>query len=69
MLLSSRLSDNMWGKFVLFACFVLNKVPYRKLDKTPYELWKEYAPIISYLRIWGCLAKVPFPALKKSTVE
>ncbi|TYK08238.1 ty1-copia retrotransposon protein [Cucumis melo var. makuwa] len=68
MLLSSGLSDNMWGEAVLSACFVLNRIPHKRLDKTPYELWKGHAPNLSYLKVWGCLAKVPFPALKKSTV-
>ncbi|KAL0546602.1 hypothetical protein IC582_016514 [Cucumis melo] len=68
MLLSSDLSDNMWGEVVLSACFVLNRILYKRLDKTPYELWKGHAPNLSYLKVWGCLAKVPFPALKKSTV-
>ncbi|TYK30643.1 ty1-copia retrotransposon protein [Cucumis melo var. makuwa] len=58
----------MWGEAVLSACFVLNRIPHKRLDKTPYELWKGYAPNLSYLKVWGCLAKVPFPALKKSTV-
>ncbi|KAA0049713.1 ty1-copia retrotransposon protein [Cucumis melo var. makuwa] len=65
MLLSSGLSDNMWGEAVLFACFVLNRVPHKRLDKTPYELWKGHAPNLSYFKVWGCLAKVPFPTLKK----
>ncbi|KAA0038241.1 ty1-copia retrotransposon protein [Cucumis melo var. makuwa] len=56
------------GEAVLSVCFVLNKIPHKRLDKTPYELWKGYAPNLSYLKVWGCLAKVPFPALKKSTV-
>ena len=68
MLLSSGLSDNMWGEAVLSVCFVLNRVPHRKLDKTSYELWKGYGPNLNYLKVWGCLAKVPFSALKKSTV-
>ena len=68
MLLSSGLSDNMWGEAVLSACFVLNRIPHKRLDKTPYELWKGHAPNLSYLKVWGCLAKVPFSALKKSTV-
>ena len=38
MLLGSGLSDNMWEEAVLSACFVHNRVPYRKLDKTPYKL-------------------------------
>ena len=62
MLLSSNLSNNMWGEVVLFACFVLNRVLHKILEKT------SYAPNLSYLKIWGCLAKVSFPALKKPTV-
>ncbi|KAA0053505.1 ty1-copia retrotransposon protein [Cucumis melo var. makuwa] len=68
MLLSSGLSDNMWREAVLSACFILNRIPHKRLDKTPYELWKGHAPNLSYLKVWGCLAKVPFPALKKTTV-
>ncbi|TYK06658.1 ty1-copia retrotransposon protein [Cucumis melo var. makuwa] len=68
MLLSFSLSDNMWGEAVLSACFFLNRIPHKRLDKTPYELWKGHAPNLSYLKVWGCLAKVPFPALKKSTI-
>ncbi|KAL0413818.1 UNVERIFIED_CONTAM: Retrovirus-related Pol polyprotein from transposon TNT 1-94 [Sesamum radiatum] len=40
MLLSSGLPENMWGEAVLSACYVLNRVPHKKLDKTPHELWK-----------------------------
>ncbi|KAA0036921.1 ty1-copia retrotransposon protein [Cucumis melo var. makuwa] len=68
MLLSSGLSDNMWGEAVLSACFILNRIPHKRLDKTPYELWKGHAPNLSYLKVWGSLAKVPLPALKKTTV-
>ena len=38
MLLRSSLSYNMWGEVVLYACYILNKVPHKKLDKTSYEL-------------------------------
>lgn len=38
MLLSSSLSNNMWGEAVLYACYILNRVPHKKLDKTSYEL-------------------------------
>ena len=35
-------------------------IPYKKTSKTPYELWKGYAPNIVYLKVQGCLAKVLF---------
>ncbi len=68
MLISSGLSDSMWGEAVLSANHVLNRVPHKKLDKTPHELWKGYAPNLSYLKVWGCLAKVAFPSFKRPTV-
>jgi len=51
MLISSRLSDNMWDEAVLTACFILNRVSHKKLDQTPYELWKGYVPNLSYLKV------------------
>ncbi|KAK9028621.1 hypothetical protein V6N11_025774 [Hibiscus sabdariffa] len=47
---------------------ILNRVPHKKLDHTPYELWKVYAPNLLYLKVWGCLAKVGLPDLKKFTI-
>ncbi|KAL0303170.1 UNVERIFIED_CONTAM: Retrovirus-related Pol polyprotein from transposon TNT 1-94 [Sesamum radiatum] len=68
MLLSSGMPDNMWGEAVLSACYVLNRVPHKKLDKTPYELWKGFTLNLSYLKVWGCLAKVAYPDFRKSNI-
>ena len=38
MLLSFGLSQNMWGEAILSANYLLNKVPRKKVNKTPYEL-------------------------------
>ena len=65
MLLSSGLPNNMWGEAVLSANYVLNKIPRKKLDKSPYELWHGRVPSYKYLKVWGCLAKVAIPAPKK----
>ncbi|GKD99243.1 retrotransposon protein, putative, ty1-copia subclass [Tanacetum coccineum] len=35
------------------AARILNMVPTKKVDKTPYELWYGKCPNLSYLRIWG----------------
>ena len=40
MLISSRLPQNLWGEALLLANYILNKLPHKKLDKTPYTLWK-----------------------------
>ncbi|XP_074302791.1 uncharacterized protein LOC141634910 [Silene latifolia] len=61
-------NDDMWGEAVLSTCHILNRVPHNKLDKTPYEMWKGYAPNLSYLKVWGCLAKVGLPSFKRPTI-
>ncbi|WJZ99453.1 hypothetical protein VitviT2T_017897 [Vitis vinifera] len=65
MLISSSLPQNMWGEAILTANYLLNKVPKKKAEKTPYELWKGRKPSYTYLRMWGCLAKVAVPPPKK----
>jgi len=62
--ISSGLPDNMWGEAVLTTCFILNRIPFKKLDQTPYELWKGYVPNLRYLKVWGCLAKVALSSFK-----
>ena len=65
MLISSGLPQNMWGEAILTANHLLNKVPKKKADKTPYELWKGRKSSYKYLRMWGCLAKVAVPPPKR----
>nr|GEV59677.1 retrotransposon protein, putative, Ty1-copia subclass [Tanacetum cinerariifolium] len=36
------------------ATCILNMVPAKKVDKTPYELWYGKVPNLSYLMVWGC---------------
>ena len=65
MLINSGLPQNMWGEAILSANYLLNKVPKKKADKTPYELCKGIKLSYKYLRVWGCLAKVTVPPPKK----
>ena len=51
MLISSGLPQNMWGKVILSASYLLNKVPKKKAEKTPYELWKGIKSSYKYLRV------------------
>ena len=65
MLISLGLPQNLWGEALLSANYILNRLPHKKLDKTPYELWKGRSLSYKYLKVWGCLAKVMIPILKK----
>ena len=40
------------------ACYVLNKVPSKSMNKLPYEIWTGHKSVLSYLRIWGCPAYI-----------
>ena len=51
MLVSSGTPLNLWGEAILFVCHIQNMIPYKKTSKTPYELWKGYAPNIVYLKV------------------
>ena len=39
MLNSLELPHNLWGEGLLTSNLILNKIPHRKTDKSPYEVW------------------------------
>ena len=53
MLVSSGVPLNLWREAILSACHIQNRKPYKKIGKTPYKLWKGYAPNIAYLKSVG----------------
>ena len=65
MLVSFGLPQNMWGEIILSANYLLNKIPKKKVENTPYELWRGRQPSYKHLRVWGCLAKVAVSPPKK----
>jgi hypothetical protein len=40
--------------------FTLNRVPTKSVEGTPYEIWIEKRPRLSFLRFWGCEAYVKY---------
>ncbi|GJY05503.1 retrotransposon protein, putative, ty1-copia subclass, partial [Tanacetum coccineum] len=54
----TTLSLSFWKYDQEFATRILNMVPTKKVDKTPYELWYGKVPNLSYLKVWGCEALV-----------
>jgi hypothetical protein len=54
----------MMGAALLTSCHVLNRVRMKSKEKTPYEEWIGRKYSLSYLRTWGCLAKVNVPINK-----
>ncbi|GJS49757.1 zinc finger, CCHC-type containing protein [Tanacetum coccineum] len=49
---------SFWDYALESAARILNMVPTKKVDKTPYELWYGKVHNLSYLKVWGCEALV-----------
>jgi hypothetical protein len=49
MLDTTGLSKAWWGETLLTLCHVLNRVPTKNKEKTPYEEWEGRKPSLSYL--------------------
>jgi hypothetical protein len=46
-----------WGEAVVTAVYFLNRSPTKALiDRTLCEAWHGYKPVVSHLRVFGCLA-------------
>ncbi|GJW91645.1 retrovirus-related pol polyprotein from transposon TNT 1-94 [Tanacetum coccineum] len=55
MLNGSVLSKHFWTKAVRIACCTQNKsISVKRHDKTPYEIFRERIPDISYFHMFGC---------------
>jgi transposase InsO family protein len=51
MLDTAGLSKEWWGEAILTACHVLNRVPTKNKEKTPFEEWEKKRLTLSYLCI------------------
>ncbi|GKE85591.1 retrovirus-related pol polyprotein from transposon TNT 1-94, partial [Tanacetum coccineum] len=54
----TTLPKSFWGYALESAARILNMVPTKKVDRTPYKIWHGKDPKLSYLRVWGCEALV-----------
>ncbi|KAJ9535999.1 hypothetical protein OSB04_un000841 [Centaurea solstitialis] len=54
MMCRSTLPVSFWGHALETAANILNNVPTKSVEKTPYELWTGKKPKLSFLKIWGC---------------
>nr|GFD28354.1 retrotransposon protein, putative, Ty1-copia subclass [Tanacetum cinerariifolium] len=59
------LPKSFWDYAFETAARILNMVPTKKVNKTPYEILHGQAPKLSYLKVWGCEAFVKKDTLTK----
>nr|GEW59868.1 hypothetical protein [Tanacetum cinerariifolium] len=65
MMSQTTLPKSFWGYALKTAARILNMVPTKKVENTPYEVWHRQAPKLSYLKVWGCEALVKRDTLTK----
>ena len=56
---------SFWGYALETAAFLLNRIPSKAVEKTPYELWTGKRPSLFFLKIWGREAYVKRQASNK----
>nr|GEX84862.1 hypothetical protein [Tanacetum cinerariifolium] len=49
----TTLPKSFWRYTLESVVCILNMVPTKKVERTPYEIWHVKAPKLSYLRVWG----------------
>src|ERR1044072_7979031 len=59
MIQETDMAKHFWAEAVNTACYIQNRISVRPiLNKTPYELWKNKKPNISYFHPFGCICYV-----------
>ena len=58
MMSRTDLPISFWGYALETAAFLLNRIPSKAVEKTPYVLWTGKRLGLSFLKIWGCEAYV-----------
>src|ERR1044072_177118 len=59
MIQETDMAKHFWAEAVNTACYIQNRISIRPiLNKTPYELWKNKKPNISYCHPFGCTCYV-----------
>ena len=41
----------LWGYALKTTCYILNKVPSKSVNKTPYEIWSECKSVLLHFRV------------------
>ncbi|KAJ9547457.1 hypothetical protein OSB04_020000 [Centaurea solstitialis] len=54
MMCRSTLPVSFWRHALEMAAHILNRVPTKSVEKTPYEIWTGKKTKFSFLKIWGC---------------
>ena len=58
MLSKSTVPISLWMYALKTTMYLLNRVPSKAVQKTPFELWTGRKPSLRHMHVWGCQAEV-----------
>lgn len=54
-----NISQRFWAEAISTACYIVNCVYVKPgTQTTPYEIWKEETPNLSYFHVFGCVCYI-----------
>ncbi|GKE07182.1 retrotransposon protein, putative, ty1-copia subclass [Tanacetum coccineum] len=65
MMSQTTILKSFWDYDLKTAARILNMVPNKKVEKTPYDVWHGQAPKLFDLKVWGCEALIKRDTLTK----
>lgn len=66
MMQGAKMQPSFWAEAIIYASYIRNRCPTRVLSHTtPYEIWTNNKPDISFLRVFGCCAYVHVPDARR----
>lgn len=70
MLKGKSLPNKFWLDALMCANYILNRAPTKALKTiTPYEAWIGRKPVVSHMRVFGCLAYAQIPSQLQHKLE
>lgn len=70
LLFQGKLPSQFWAEAVNTSVYLLNRLPIRAVkDKTPYEAWHRVKPVVTHLKVFGCVCYALVPVEKRTKLE
>lgn len=69
MLIESGMAKTFWGEAVMMANYIQNRLPWKNIEKTPYEIWFGAKPSIQHFKKFGSKCFVFIPDEKRRKLD
>lgn len=69
MIIELKLDNSFWGKAVMMANYIQNRLPWKSIQMTPYEEWFGRKPNIQHFKEFGSKCYVYVHAAKRQKLD